>query len=75
VIVQGDKVVHVGPVDPAVRAERTIDATGKIVAPGFIDMHAHSDPLGNVDHLLAQGVTTIIVGQDGKSRRPASRPT
>ena len=67
VIVQGDKVVHVGPVDPAVRAERTIDATGKIVAPGFIDMHAHSDPLGNVDHLLAQGVTTIIVGQDGKS--------
>lgn len=67
VVVQGDKIAHVGRVDASVRAERVIDASGKVVAPGFIDMHAHTDPLGNVDHLLAQGVTTIVVGQDGRS--------
>ncbi|NUP12705.1 MAG: amidohydrolase family protein [Polyangiaceae bacterium] len=67
VIVQGDRIVFVGDVDPSVRAKRVIDATGNVVAPGFVDMHAHTDPLGNVDHLLAQGVTTIVVGQDGRS--------
>ena len=47
----------------------TIDATGKIIAPGFIDVHSHGDPLEtpNFENFLAQGVTTITLGQDGDS--------
>ncbi len=59
--------MFVGAVDPSVTAERVIDATGALVAPGFIDAHAHLDPTGNVESALAQGVTTIVVGQDGTS--------
>jgi len=55
-----------------------IDARGLAVAPGFIDIHSHgdgtlwSDP--RAESLIRQGVTTIVVGQDGSSRapRPAS---
>lgn len=46
-----------------------IDASGKIVAPGFIDAHAHGNPLRtpDFDNFLAMGVTTITLGQDGRS--------
>jgi len=46
-----------------------IDASGYIVAPGFIDVHSHGDPLEtpNFENFLAQGVTTITLGQDGSS--------
>src|SRR5215216_6638275 len=53
-----------------------IDARGKAVAPGFIDIHSHGDgslwedPRG--ESLIRQGVTTIVVGQDGSSRAPRS---
>jgi N-acyl-D-amino-acid deacylase len=49
-----------------------IDARGLAVAPGFIDIHSHgdgslfSDP--RVPSVLRQGITTIVVGQDGTSR-------
>ncbi|MCC6546638.1 amidohydrolase family protein [Candidatus Sumerlaeota bacterium] len=52
----------------------TIDATGKVVAPGFIDTHAHGDPRDEAaafENFLAQGVTTICLGQDGSSVRVA----
>ncbi len=47
----------------------SIDAAGKIVAPGFIDVHSHGNPLETPDfeNFLAQGVTTITLGQDGDS--------
>ena len=47
----------------------TIDAQGRIVAPGFIDVHSHGDPLETpgFENFLAQGVTTITLGQDGSS--------
>jgi N-acyl-D-amino-acid deacylase len=51
-----------------------IDARGLAVAPGFIDIHSHGDgslwedPRG--ESLVRQGITTIVVGQDGSSRAP-----
>ena len=57
-----------GELDAAVT--NIIDATGKIIAPGFIDVHSHGDPLETPDfeNFLAQGVTTITLGQDGVSQ-------
>ncbi len=57
----------------------TVDVHGLIVAPGFIDMHAHSDlaVLADPDHLAKtlQGVTTEVCGQDGLSYAPVSDRT
>jgi N-acyl-D-amino-acid deacylase len=55
-------------------AAQLIDAGGLVVAPGFIDMHAHSELslLREPDHLpkVAQGVTLELLGQDGLSYAP-----
>src|SRR5687768_2027869 len=51
-------------------AARIIDARGKIVAPGFIDLHAHLDPLlrlPGAESMARQGVTTALGGPDGGS--------
>ncbi len=60
-------------------ADEVIDATGKVISPGFIDMHSHSDwVLPCEDHDLAmkclpeQGITTIIGGNCGFSPAPIS---
>jgi N-acyl-D-aspartate/D-glutamate deacylase len=80
--VRGDRIAAVGRVDPGVPARRTIDARGLVVAPGFIDMHSHSDrPLledGNAQSKIRQGVTTEVLGEDtsggpAKGHRPAER--
>jgi N-acyl-D-amino-acid deacylase len=76
VAVTGGRIVAVGDVTDLQAAE-TIDCSGKAVAPGFIDMHSHSDwviPLP--DHgavlapLLEQGITTIVGGNCGCSPAP-----
>ncbi|HEX4360281.1 MAG TPA: D-aminoacylase [Pseudonocardia sp.] len=58
----------------AADAGRVIDADGLVLAPGFIDMHAHSDLALLLDpaHLakISQGVTTELLGQDGLSYAP-----
>ncbi|MDY7011793.1 MAG: D-aminoacylase [Planctomycetota bacterium] len=69
----GDKVVKVGDLSGQ-DASRVIDADGLIVAPGFIDMHAHeysilADP--HADSKLRQGVTTEVQGNCGMSLAPA----
>lgn len=55
-------------------AHRVIDARGLVLAPGFIDMHAHSDlaVLDDPEHLakVSQGVTTEVLGQDGIGYAP-----
>ena len=55
------------------RGRRVIDATGRIVAPGFIDLHAHLDPLpelNGAESAVRQGVTTALGGPDGGSPWP-----
>lgn len=69
--VRGDRIVHVGPLNGAAppTALRIVDAMGRVVAPGFVEPHAHGDPFATPDfeNFLAQGVTTITLGQDGSS--------
>ena len=56
------------------RADETIDATGLICAPGFIDTHSHSDLVvlkaPELLPKLMQGITTEVLGQDGISMAP-----
>lgn len=53
------------------KATRTIDAAGLVVAPGFIDIHNHSDDTiledGNAESMVRQGVTTMIFGEGGSA--------
>ena len=52
-----------------------IDGSGMILSPGFIDTHSHHDwdTLRTVDAAISQGITTIIVGQDGRSFLPLEK--
>ncbi|WP_194776375.1 N-acyl-D-amino-acid deacylase family protein [Pararhodonellum marinum] len=52
-----------------INAERIIDARGSMLTPGFIDSHAHGDPMETpaFENFLAMGVTSIFLGQDGFS--------
>src|SRR5688572_23647372 len=55
------------------RAARVIDVTNRVVAPGFIDMHAHIDPLPQLpgaESAVRQGVTFALGGPDGGSPLP-----
>ncbi len=72
VAIRGDRIVAVGRV-PKGNAKREIDAKGLVVAPGFIDMHSHSDYVlledGNAQSKIRQGVTTEVLGE-GQSVGP-----
>ena len=75
VAIRDGRIVGVGDLS-GIRAKRTIDATGLYVAPGFIDIHSHadgglSDPyLATAANNLTQGITTVVVGQDGRHAWP-----
>lgn len=73
-----DKIVKIGDLKSA-EAERIIDATGKIVSPGFIDTHSHSSMLLFEDPFLSpkirQGITTELVAQDGMGPAPVDDKT
>ena len=76
VAIRGDRIVTVSrtPLLNA-SAERVIDARGRVVAPGFIDLHAHLDPLlrlPGAESAVRQGVTTALGGPDGSAPWPLS---
>ena len=68
-----DRIIAVGALKPR-RHETVINGHGLVLAPGFIDSHSHHDRSDYADRamtpLLAQGVTTIVVGQDGDGDAP-----
>jgi N-acyl-D-aspartate/D-glutamate deacylase len=78
VAVNQGRVVTLDP-QPELKARRTIDATGRVVAPGFIDMHSHADLIvlaeprtqaSLLEAKMRQGVTTIVVGNCGLGAAP-----
>jgi N-acyl-D-amino-acid deacylase len=75
VAINDGRIVDVG-VDLNIEASRTIDAAGRVVAPGFIDVHTHVESsdsrdglqrLPRADNYLLDGVTTIVTGNCGGS--------
>ena len=70
VLLQDGKVAWVGR--GMVEADKTVDATGLVVTPGFIDIHMHEDPVeagkirfGIFRNMLSMGVTTAVGGNCG----------
>jgi N-acyl-D-amino-acid deacylase len=74
VAVRGDRIEAVGDVSGS--AAREIDADGRAVSPGFIDVHAHDDAAvvwqPALDFKIMQGVTTDVVGNCGAGVAPAN---
>lgn len=66
VAIRGKRVVAVGQI-PEEPAKQVIDAAGLVIAPGFIDIHSHSDTLlledGSAHSKIRQGVTTEVLGE------------
>jgi N-acyl-D-aspartate/D-glutamate deacylase len=66
--IQGDRIAATGKLPPDAPAQKIIDARGLVVAPGFIDIHSHSDQTllqdGDAPSKIRQGVTTEVLGED-----------
>lgn len=71
--IRGDTIAAIGLLGYAQAALR-LDATGLVVAPGFIDIHTHARrgifEVPTAENYIRQGVTTLIEGQDGSSPLP-----
>ncbi len=81
ILITGDQIEDIIPGDVThIEADTVIDISGKIVSPGFIDMHSHADwVLSRPDHdlvmksYLEQGCTTIVGGNCGFSPAPFTK--
>jgi N-acyl-D-amino-acid deacylase len=85
IAVRSGRIVDIGTL-PNAQATTIVDAAGKYVTPGFIDIHSHADdgsgPRGgfrdpdpirrSAPNLVSQGITTVVVNQDGRSPWPLS---
>lgn len=71
--VENGRIVSIGRVQKK-PGDKVIDATGFVVAPGFIDTHSHSDLQilldPHIEAKIRQGITTEVLGQDGISMAP-----
>ncbi len=76
VALKGDRIAAVGT-PGSLKGDNEIDASGKVVAPGFIDVHTHDDTYIIDNPLMAmkasQGVTTVVCGNCGISASPYGR--
>lgn len=74
--IRGNEIVEIGSLQKS-RAIQTIDASGLVVTPGFIDVHTHCDRgikrVPTVDNYILQGVTTVIGGNCGGHRFPLAK--
>jgi N-acyl-D-amino-acid deacylase len=65
--IRGDRIAAMGLIPADAPTKRTIEAGGRMVAPGFIDAHSHSDMLlledGSAQSKIRQGVTTDVLGE------------
>lgn len=74
IVVESGVITEVLAPDETAKARRVIDAKGRVVAPGFIDLHSHGNPLTHsFENFLAQGVTTVTLGMDGSSNSLTGR--
>ncbi len=80
IAIKDDRIVFIGNENTIrIHSKKTIDAKGFIVCPGFIDPHTHADRDMNDPQkahnkpFLFQGVTTVVVGNDGDSFFPVSK--
>src|SRR5690606_5725085 len=66
VLVRGDRIERIGRASvAAARGVRVVEGGGRVLAPGFIDLHTHGNPLEEAyTPYLAMGVTTVVLGQD-----------
>ena len=75
IYIRDGKIETIGNLTEAVGSQ-TLDATGLVIAPGFIDMHTHSErkslDFPDVENYLQQGVTTMVGGNCGSSPLPLS---
>ena len=83
VAVRGGRIAAIGDLSQA-RSRRTVSAQGKLIVPGFIDIHSHAADAGrrrsglrssestrrSAPNLVSQGITTVVVNQDGRSPWP-----
>ena len=73
----GGRIVAIGDLSEQ-PARQTIDASGKLVAPGFIDVHGHDDLMfverPGLEWKTTQGITSVVVGNCGVSGAPAPLP-
>ncbi len=71
--IKADRIAEVGDLKPT-DDDNIVDATGMVLAPGFIDTHSHHsrglDKERGALAVVSQGITTIVVGQDGGSEIP-----
>lgn len=71
--VVGDRIAEIGDLEPNTD-DTVVDARGLVLAPGFIDTHSHHDrgltEMPDAVAATSQGITTIVVGQDGGSPYP-----
>ncbi len=70
VLIVADSIAFIGRVDTTrIQIANILEASGKVLSPGFIDTHAHGNPLATpgFSNFVSMGVTTICLGQDGFS--------
>jgi N-acyl-D-amino-acid deacylase len=70
--IAGDRITKIGSFEPK-KDEQVVNGDGLVLAPGFIDIHNHSDEIGQqplAESQIAQGITSLVLGLDGDSPWP-----